>query len=197
MKHSRNLRLKRRKRLADLIRVARHAPTEGDFIEVGVFRGLSARLLYGLSQHRKQRLFLYDTFEGHPYPFQRRKVPYDGIGAHVPSAETVAELFIDMPNANIIKGEFPDSAVPMQLIAFAHIDVDSFQSTNNTIAFLKPLMRQGGIMYFDDYGKHLGTRMAVHNFFDPREIAKVKRVRKYFVVFGEETKIKAKEWRIK
>ncbi len=190
---------KERRRVGNVMRMYRRAPMQGDVVEVGVFKGKTARPLYEMSQRREQQLWLYDTFNGHPHPFIRRKKPYNGIGAHVPDAESMRKIYRDMPNANIIKGEFPYSAdVLMTLIAFAHVDVDSYESTTNTINHLKPLMTRKGIMYFDDYRKHDGAKRAVHEHFEPYEVFHRKDIMlgRAFAVVGYDADELARRWGI-
>ena len=189
---------KRRLRYGLLMRLAKHAPKTGDFVEVGVYRGRVARLLYALTERKGRKLYLYDTFNGHPYPFVRKKFPTDGMGAHVPKAGDVERLYHDVPNAIITEGIFPQSAVPMGKLAFAHVDVDSYQSTLETINHLKPLMVDGGIMLFDDYGKHAGCKKAVHEMFGQsfKHIHYVPVLRRAFVVKNVDPHKAARVWHI-
>lgn len=56
----------------------------------------------------------------------------------------------------MIKGIFPESAVEMPPVAFAHIDCDQYRSIYDSAKYLSDKMVAGGIMYFDDYGyEHL------------------------------------------
>ncbi len=190
--------IKKRMRYALMARLMRNAPRRGAFVEVGVFRGKSARVIYQVARTMKERkCFFYDTFEGHPHPFKRKKEPTDGIGAHIPKPYDLASLTKDCPDAVITKGYFPDSAVKMPLIAFAHVDVDSYQSTRGTIGHLKPLMLKGGVMLFDDYSKHPESKKAIHEFFDPSDIHVVPVIRRAFTVIGGNTNELRQRWCIK
>ena len=51
--------------LEDLAQLARSAPA-GAFVEVGVYRGGSARVLCDIAQEQGRTLYLFDTFAGHP-----------------------------------------------------------------------------------------------------------------------------------
>lgn len=190
--------IKKRLRYALMARLMRNAPRRGAFVEVGVYRGKSARVIYKVAETMKDRkCFFYDTFVGHPYPFRRAKEPTNGVGAHVPKSHDLASLTKDCPDAVITKGVFPSSAVRMPSIAFAHIDVDSYPSTRNAIAHLKPLMREGGIMLFDDYTKHPESKKAVHEFFEGQNVHVVPVIRRAFTVIGYDTNHLARRWRIK
>lgn len=189
---------KKRMRYALMARLMRKAPRRGSFLEIGVYRGKSARVIYIMAQSQKERkCYFYDTFEGHPHPFNRAKEPINGIGAHVPKSHDLASLIKDCPDAVITKGEFPYSAVKMQSIAFAHVDVDSYLSTRNTIAYIKPRMRRGGIILFDDYRKHPEAKSAVHEFFEAHQLHIVPILGRAFTVIGYDTNDMAREWRLK
>jgi O-methyltransferase len=137
----------------------------GAFVEVGVYRGGSARALYRLAEAQGRSLYLYDTFAGHPEPGV-----YDGpdhpAGRFADCADPVA-LRAEMPNAWIIPGRFGTASAPSVPVAFAHVDVDLYDSTRVAILALSPLMVPGGIMYFDDYGVPGcdGATRAVHELF--------------------------------
>src|SRR5262249_41081096 len=70
--------------------------------------------------------------------------------------------------ANFVKGTFPQSAVPMPPVAFAHIDCDQYRSHVESISYLAPRMTPGGVMWFDDYGGLAGAKKAVDEFFKDR-----------------------------
>jgi hypothetical protein len=61
--------------------------------------------------------------------------------------ETVRDA---LPYATVVKGIFPESAVEMENIAFVHLDCDQYQSVIDSVAYLKPKMVKGGIIWFDD-----------------------------------------------
>lgn len=131
-----------------LVKVAKESPTEGCFVEVGVYRGGTASYLTELAEQRSQQIFLYDTFSGLPYSDADHGDSH-GVGAFANGDyEGIKNA---LPYANVIKGIFPDSAVDMPKVAFAHLDVDQYKSYVDCINYLKPRMVQGGIMWFDDY----------------------------------------------
>jgi hypothetical protein len=66
-------------------------------------------------------------------------------------ADTSLQAVKDLiPHASVVPGIFPQSAVPMPPVAFAHIDVDQYRAYIDTCRYLDPLMAPGGIMWFDD-----------------------------------------------
>jgi O-methyltransferase len=122
------------------------APTEGCFVEVGIYTGGSASHLTKIAEERNQKIFLYDTFSGLPY--KDDDDPH-GIGAF--SHTDFDGIKNALPYAEVIKGIFPECVVEMPSVAFAHLDVDQYKSYIDCITYLKPKMLSGGIMFFDDY----------------------------------------------
>ncbi len=150
--------------------LARAAPDDGCFVEIGVGSGYSAEALYEVAMERDQPIFLYDTFAGHP--FYDPTIDKDPLGfRNYDNFDSIRERF---PRARVVKGAFPMSIEPdMQRVAFAHIDVDQYQSTLLSAVVLRPLMLDDSIMLFDDYGKHFGCRKAVNELFDPDEFHQI------------------------
>lgn len=136
---------------------------DGCFVEVGVFQGGTAYHLNEVAKEQVRKLYLYDTFEGIPY--------CDVCDSHKlgdfndTSYEKVRDLF---PDATVVKGVFPYSAVPMEPIAFVHLDCDQYQSYKDAIQYLAPLMVKGGVMWFDDSPCLPGALKAVTEFFGDR-----------------------------
>lgn len=131
---------------------ARSAPP-GAFVEVGVYRGGSARVLYPIAEEQNRILFLFDTFTGHPSPSEHDDPTHKkGRFADCIDPET---LKAELPNAQIIKGRFQAMAPfwkHWSPVAFAHIDVDLYESTRDAIKILAPYLVPGGLIYVDDYG---------------------------------------------
>jgi hypothetical protein len=141
--------------LATLREHAADAPT-GAFVEVGVYRGGSARALYEIAEAQHRTLYLFDTFSGHPRPGEH-DAPQHPEGRYADCVDPDV-LQQELPNARVIVGRFPWSLYRYLLereiggVAFAHIDVDLYRSTCESIAALTRFLVPGGVMYFDDYG---------------------------------------------
>ena len=131
--------------ILDMIKVAETAP-KGCIVEVGVYKGGTASYLTELAEKQKRKIFLYDTFEG--IPFQGEDDKHAVGDFNDTSFEAVQKA---LPYATVIKGLFPDSAIKMPKVAFVHLDVDQYQSYIDAINYFRPLMAEGGIMWFDDY----------------------------------------------
>ena len=147
--------------LEQLIACARGTPTGGCFVEVGVFQGGSAMHLHALAQEQHRELYLYDTFEGMPYHEA-------GLDSHPLGdfADTnLGRVHKLCPHAHIIAGVFPDSAIEMPPVAFAHIDVDNYRCVLESGAYLFKVVMPGGVIWFDDSPCLAGAAKATKELF--------------------------------
>ncbi len=133
--------------LTSLEWLARTAPP-GAFVEVGVYKGGSAAVLYRVAQEQDRQLFLYDTFKGTPF----YRPGLDGNRKHSFADVDFAEICRLFPKAIIVKGVFPATARPMGTVAFVHADADQYDSTAAICSHFPPIMAKGGTILFDDYG---------------------------------------------
>jgi O-methyltransferase len=120
----------------------------GAFVEIGVYKGGSARLLADVAEQQGRELHLFDTFTGMPIAG-----PEDShqVGDFADTSEAAVRALI--PSAHFHVGIFPATApVAMPPIAFVHLDVDQYQSYRDAIAWAAPLMVPGGVIWFDDCG---------------------------------------------
>jgi hypothetical protein len=115
---------------------------EGDCLEAGVYEGGSAKEIRTYMNPNK-KLYLYDTFEG--------------FKDLVVGEEKLSKLFVDeycidfkLNNTKIIHGYFPDSAIDVPL-SFAHLDMDTYESTKKGLEYVYPRMTKGGIILIHDY----------------------------------------------
>lgn len=159
----------------------------GDFVECGVWRGGSMRLvaLTLLRLGVKDRvLFLYDTFEGMTEPTERdvdlhgnraaddwTQVQRRGVKwAYAPLEEvreTIASTGYPMEQINMVKGPV-ESTIPAtvpQRIALLRLDTDWYESTKHELEHLYPKLAPEGVLALDDYGHYRGARQAVDEFF--------------------------------
>jgi O-methyltransferase len=148
--------------IRDMLHTARSTPP-GCFVEVGVYKGGTGWFLARLSMDQHRRLYLYDTFSGIPYE--------DAIDPHHigdfadTSFEAVRAL---IPRAITIPGVFPNSAVPMPPIAFAHLDCDQYRSVKESADYLIPRMVPKGVIWFDDSPCLAGAHKAAVELFGDR-----------------------------
>lgn len=136
----------------------------GDFAEVGVYRGASAKLICEAKGDKRLRLF--DTFQGLP-PQGEHDPGVHRDGQYAASLESVRQYLAGYPNVEFHQGVFPQSAagVPDAQYAFAHFDVDLYEGTRGCLEYFYPRMISGGVMLSHDYGLLSGVEKAFQEFF--------------------------------
>ena len=163
----------------------------GDFVECGVWRGGSMMLVaHTLNRlgDRQRRIYLFDTFEGHPKPDAELDVDLWGNRAvadwqkHRKTDETSdwAYVSIDEVRANmantgypmdkvvLVKGMVEKTAVestPEQL-ALLRLDTDWYESTRVALEVMFPRLSDNGVLIADDYGHYMGHRKAIDEYFE-------------------------------
>lgn len=135
----------------------------GDFAEVGVFRGASAKLICEAKGNRA--LHLFDTFAGLPSP-STLDSRFDS-GQFASDFEDVKRYLSAYPNLMWHKGLFPETATPVQdrKFAFVHLDVDLYEGTLHALQFFYPRMSPGGLIVSHDYAYAEGVQAAFDEFF--------------------------------
>lgn len=140
----------------------------GDFVECGVYRGGSAIMLSLL----RRNLHLFDTFEGMPKAMADKDYHVEGEFKDTSMEAVIKNLQEIRGNVDDVyfhKGRIPETFAGsgIEQIAFAHVDVDLYQSTIDCCEFIWPRLTLGGFMVFDDYGTIScpGQRLAVDEFF--------------------------------
>jgi len=131
--------------LGVMVGLAWSRPT-GCFAEVGVYQGGSAKYLNDVAKMQGRELYLYDTFAGMPFMGEYDQHP---VGMFSECSEEEVKALV--PEARVIRGVFPESAVEMPPVAFVHADADQYQSTIDVCKHFGPLMVEGGMILFDDY----------------------------------------------
>jgi O-methyltransferase len=147
---------------------AMQARIPGVMVEVGVYRGGSTKLLCLANQGRET--FAFDTFAGLPPPseadtqwgfpwFKQRQYTADFLA--------VREALTAFSNLHLVAGTFPQSGNVLQdrEITFAHVDVDLYRGTLDTLTFLWPSMTQRGIILIHDSHAQ-GVKRAVDEFLE-------------------------------
>lgn len=135
---------------------------DGDYAEVGVFKGTTAKALCKVKGDK--HLYLFDTFEGLPsvdsIDDQFKKKMYQS------NFDKVKQKLADYPNVHIYKGLFPETGVDIKdrKFAFVHLDVDTFQSTKDCLEFFYSRVSPNGIIISHDYHMQ-GVKKAFNDFF--------------------------------
>jgi len=151
-----------------LVAEAERSPP-GCIVEVGVYRGGSAIRLHGIAVAQQRELHLFDTFCGMPFQDSGDMHAVGDFGDHV-SLPTLRQA---MPHATFHVGIFPHTlTTDVSRIAFAHVDCDQYRSTVDCIDRLRPLMVDGGVMWFDDFADVPSARKAVLDRFSEDDLLK-------------------------
>lgn len=154
-----------------LYQFARYASKlEGDFAEIGVYRGGTAKLLLHVVEGSDRKVHLFDTFAGMPKS-DERDLHTEG-DFNDTSLDAVRGFLSPARNAAFYAGEFPKTAEGLEnkRFAFVHVDVDIARSVEACCEFFYPRMVAGGVMVFDDYGATScpGAKLAADAFFASR-----------------------------
>jgi hypothetical protein len=130
---------------------------EGDFVELGVFKGhttiFAAEYLEFATWDKRWQL--YDTFDGIPEDqldegwALKNEHAYRGTY----SFEEVRDRFAAFPNIEVIKGRVPEilaETAPAR-IAFLHIDLNNTAAEIQALDALFDRISPGGVIVLDDY----------------------------------------------
>ena len=167
----------------------------GDFAEAGVWRGgscmLIAETLLALGESSR-RIFLFDTFAGHPRPDAekdsdiwgnraidewQRTTGDDNHGqwAYVSLEEVQANLALTgYPSDKLVfvKGLVEKTVQNVDAkgrLALLRLDTDWYGSTAAGLEHLYPRLISGGVLIIDDYGHYKGQRLAVDEYLAARK----------------------------
>ena len=125
---------------------------DGDFLELGCHKGTSAKRLterLGLPSAGKH-YWLYDLFEWNDGDEHTNMPGHDNPRMY----EDVVQRFSGMSYVSVVKGSVPESfeqGFP-ERIAFAYIDMNHPVPESGALKRVLPLLVQGGVVVFDDYG---------------------------------------------
>lgn len=143
----------------------------GDFIECGVATGKSADIFASVLDRwdtNGRALYGFDSFFGfksssqvdhdirtgrHYFPSNDSK--YSDKSSNEKNKNQIATNLSPHPcQIILVAGWIPDcfSGYEDKFFCFAHIDVDLYQATHDSLSFIYPRMVSGGIILFDDYG---------------------------------------------
>lgn len=165
------------------------ADIPGDLVECGVWRGgsmmVAAKTLLTLGDLTR-KLWLYDTYEGHPAPefnvdmdiwgdqaFEHwRQATNNGEGkwAFVSLDEVrrnMESTLYPMDQIHFVKGLVEDT-MPEYMpnrISLLRLDTDWYRPTCHELQHLYPRISQHGTLIIDDYGHFQGARKAVDEYF--------------------------------
>jgi hypothetical protein len=150
----------------------------GDFAELGVYKGHTATLLAAMARKLGRTAFLLDTFAGFP----REDLAGIDAGA-APDAFRDTSLasvraFVGDANVRYVEGYFPATAGQLPVdrdYCLVHVDCDLYASIDSALRYFYPRMAPGGFIVVHDYSSlhWLGAEKAVDEFFADKPEAPV------------------------
>ena len=143
---------------------------KGDFAELGVYKGDSARLLHLMAPERVFHLF--DTFEGFSgtdlQPETGKAATYtESDFADTSISKVLKNINGDKEKIKIHAGYFPQSTTGLAETGFSlvNLDADLYIPTRAGLEYFYPRLSPGGVMFIHDYNeKWEGLMKAVDEF---------------------------------
>jgi hypothetical protein len=156
--------------ITQAIEVTRDVP--GDYVEVGVFRGNSARVALRYMDRRamQRECWFLDVFVGFNYAEARTSVDRLWEGSHVAGTPEAmlddlqsclsadSRLGLHVEKCNIISDALP----ALGEIAVANLDVDMYEAVSAGLFRLAPRIADGGILIVEDRGHTPALSGAFH-----------------------------------
>ncbi len=136
---------------------------KGDYAEVGVYKGGSAKVIAQINGNKK--LHLFDTFVGLPSISSQDK--YFGKGEYMAPLDYAQRLLSGYSKIYFYPGLFPKTTTGLKELkfAFVHLDVDLYESTKYALEYFYPRMSVRGMILSHDYPSSVGVRKAFDEFF--------------------------------
>jgi hypothetical protein len=132
---------------------------EGDYVEIGVFEGGSAltALSYLKQVNLRRKVYLLDTFEGFNYEDSENSPDIKWHGSHfIDKADKTKKLLVEnlkdfdnyqLITSNICKDDLPEE---IKKISLAHIDVDLYEATLQSLKKVSKKLSKNGIIMCED-----------------------------------------------
>jgi O-methyltransferase len=144
-------------RLYTLWQAVRAAPLDTPAIEIGSYRGGSARFIAEAFQAfgRTPRLYLCDTFAGPVEIDSRIDIGHrDADKYETVSAGATAEYLSGYPALEVVEGDIVETSrhLPEESYGLVHLDVNYYPSTVFCLRFFAPRLADDALMVIDDYG---------------------------------------------
>jgi asparagine synthase (glutamine-hydrolysing) len=185
------LRVKALVELSRSVSKVENSALPGIFIEAGCALGGSS-LVITASKAVERELLVYDVFGKIPPPTnkdgqdaqERYRIIQTGRSEGIAGGKyygyepdllikvknTYSEMGFSPPlhNVKFVQGEFVDTLILSQPIAFVHIDADWYESVRICLERLEPFLVSGGVIVVDDYFFWSGCRKAVDEYFSEK-----------------------------
>lgn len=145
----------------------------GCYIEIGVFRGDTARLaLHYMAEKRiKRKSYFFDTYEGFSYEAAKTSQDILWNGTHTTTSYDLVKQRLSDYDAECVKCNIITDELPTEIteIAVCNIDVDMEEAVYAALLKVKDKMAKGGIIIAEDYGhmpELVGACYAVNTFIE-------------------------------
>jgi len=126
---------------------------EGDFAELGVFRGNTAKILHTMDNSRN--LYLFDTFSGFSGRDLTGDEPSNSKEGELCAGINQVKSFVGThESVKYIPGYFPDTTkdLPETIrFSFVSLDVDLYEPTKNGLEYFYKRLSPGGMIMIHDY----------------------------------------------
>ncbi len=128
---------------------------KGDFVELGVHKGETAKIIHEMDKNRT--LHLLDTFEGFSEIDLQHENKQGGKYTTSEFSDTSLEAVIKHIDGGdkiqFYPGHFPEtaSALTDKQFAFVHLDADLYLPTIEGLKFFYPRLSPGGVIIVHDY----------------------------------------------
>jgi O-methyltransferase len=170
-----------------LVRYAARNNPSGIFLELGVWRGLSAVMIAEILRGElglQSKIVLFDSFEGGLSDKSANDTNFVSEQSveqilkekhqFTSTQEQVESALSGYPNIEIHAGWVPEvlySWVSNECISFVHLDMDLYDPTVAALEHLWPKLASRGVIVLDDYNSSQfpGVTIAVKEFLEKRE----------------------------
>lgn len=147
---------------------------EGDFVEIGTYKGDSAQAMLNYMERKniQKKTYFIDTFTGFDYNEALNSEDAQWQNTHgETSFDSVKTRLKQYKNAMVIQSNIISNDLPAEIdkIAFANVDVDMYDAVKVALYKLKDKVVQNGIIIAEDYGHTpslIGAQKAVDEFLD-------------------------------
>lgn len=145
---------------------------DGDYAEVGVFKGTTAKAVCEVKENK--HLHLFDTFNGLPDVDEIDQK--FSASMYKSNKKEVEERLSKYKNVHIYKGLFQENnhLIKNKKFVFVNLDIDLYKGTKDCLEFFYNRMSKNGILISHDYHAQ-GVRKAFDEFLEdkPEEIIRL------------------------
>ncbi len=126
---------------------------EGVFVECGTGRGYMASAICEYLEWGERPFYLHDTFlPTHPDDSGNQPAAGEHLAHYADGPEEVRENFSQWPGVQLVVGRVPDTLLPVGPVAFLHVDFNHPTAEEQAVHHFWPLLSEGAVVVFDDYG---------------------------------------------